>query len=102
MAVRLNLSRKYSEQYGEELARKASRGDGTTKFKIADWRGKQRVEMRLNLTSASRFGSTYGSAENDLWSGILKFCGHKHIKFHSTSTITPRTRQYNDSISGTE
>ena len=38
MAVRLNLSRKYSEQYGEELARKASYGDGTAKFKIADGR----------------------------------------------------------------
>lgn len=60
MAVRLNLSRKYSGQYGEGLARKASHGDGTAKFKIADGRRKQRVKVRLNLTAASGFGSTYG------------------------------------------
>ena len=58
--MRSNLSHKYSEQYGEELARKASRGSETAKFKIADGRRKQRVKVRLNLTAASGFGSTYG------------------------------------------
>jgi len=60
VAVRLNLSRKYSEQYGEELARKASRGDGTAKLKELTGATKQSVKVRPNLIAASGFGSTYG------------------------------------------
>lgn len=60
MAVRLNLSRKYSEQYGEELARK----------------------VRLNLIAASEFGSTYGGTVQSSTGRYLKFYERKRMKFY--------------------
>lgn len=57
------------------LARKASHGGETANLKELTGATKQRVKVRLNLIAESWFGSTYGSAENDLWSDILNFVG---------------------------
>ena len=90
--MRLNLSRKYSEQYGEGLARKASRGDGTAKFKIADGRKKQRVKVRVKFHRLKERLNFIGDSEMKqrvrrrikmIYRAVFqKFCVHKHENFH--------------------
>nr|WP_314217630.1 hypothetical protein [uncultured Campylobacter sp.] len=64
----VNLSHKYSEQYGERLAGKANRGGETAKFKIADGRRKQRMKVRLNLIDTSTVANLHSKWLN---------CGHE-------------------------
>lgn len=65
----VNLSHKYSEQYGERLAGKASHGGETANLKELTGATKQRVKVRLNLIDT-------GTAAN-LHSKWLN-CGHEH------------------------